>query len=173
MRDWKIILPILVVVAFVIVGVFQIYRSQIVTKRFASAPPSPQAEKFPSVEEAAVSPNASVLATRQPDTGSETTAIENIGIFIDLPTPDSQIASPVKIAGRANVLGNLQILIKDENGHILGSGTVTACLGYDACPFETTVNFTASSTQSGVIEVSNPSTFDGTQKYLQKIPIIF
>ena len=174
MRDLKIILPILVVIAFVIAGVFQVYKSQTSIKKTAqSASPAPSPEKFPTAQESMAATSSSVLAASQPATGSDTQKIANIGIFVDSPQPQSKVTSPLKAIGYANALGNIQINVKDGNGNQLGSITTTACLGYDACPFETSVFFNASSTPTGSIDIYNPSTFDGSPNYFQTIPVTF
>lgn len=175
MKDWKIILPILVVMAFVIAGVFQVYKSQNILKKNTQpeSSPSPSAEKFPTALESPNATTSSVLAQSQPATGSDTLQIQNIGIFVDLPQPYTKVESPLKIAGRANVLGEIQIDIKNESGKILGTTTANACLGYNSCYFESTIIFNNADSQTGFIEVYNPSTFDSSQQYIQIIPVSF
>ncbi len=170
-------IAILLIIVFVLASSagFYFYQKQIVknvplpqeatsspTANFpTSVSPSPTVEGFKSI------PNS------QPQTGSDTQDVKNIGIQIESPKAQDTIFTGLHLNGRANVLGNIVVVVKDANGNILGEGKTIACIGYDACPFETTVYFSQPSTQTGIVEVYNPSGIDDSPKYLQTIVVRF
>lgn len=87
----------------------------------------------------------------QPETGIGD--VKNVGIALILPLSDNIISSPVKVSGFANVYNGLvKIRVKDVSGNVLGENSAIACMGADACPFETTVTFVQPLTSVGTIE---------------------
>ncbi len=106
----------------------------------------------------------------QPETGIS--EIKNVGIYLSLPLAGNTIASPVKASGFANVYdGLVKIRVKDVSGNVLGENSAIACMGTDACPFETTVTFTKPLASVGTIEAWG---LDQNQlDLLQTIPISF
>lgn len=173
MDNLKIAILIVILVALGATGVYYFYQRSVITQDFQ---PTETVNQSPKIGfEVSPSPSArkGSVAGVQPAAGSDTISVKNIGIFVDLPRASSIITSPIHISGRANVLdGKVEIAIKDSAGEILGQGSAVACLGYDACPFETEVAFNRPKTDTGSVEVYNPS-FDSSQKYLQSIPVSF
>ena len=172
----KIAILLIIVFVLAISAGFYFYQKQIIQKgQILEQPSSSPTANFPS----SASPTPQVQGTKtapnsQPETGTNTQDVKNIGISVTSPQTSTIISSPVLVVGRANVFeGKVIILVKDSNGNLLGQGNATACMGYDACPFEATVYFNQPSTSTGTIEVYNPSGVDGSPKYLQQILIRF
>ncbi len=173
---------ILAVIIFVIAlaGIYYLYQTQ-VNKNNANLIPYPSpGSNFESAASPSPSPSPGAGSQAanppkvQPASGSDTVEVKNIGIRVTGPEASSKISSSVKVSGFANVFeGRVAILVKDGNGQILGRGQATACMGYDACPFETTVSFNQSTTQAGTLEVYSPSGIDGSAQYLQTLLVRF
>lgn len=176
MNNLKTAILIIIVVALVATGVFYLYQKQLIPKSLAPSPASPTPKvTFQDLKPLTPTsaPQGRTLGT-QPETGSNTRQIKNIGITIFRPQALTLVSSPVKVSGRANVLeGKVIVRIKDANGHILGQGETTACMDYDACPFETTVDFSQPAISTGTVEAFNPSSVDGSEKYLQSVTVRF
>ncbi len=178
MTNYKLAILFIIIFVIALLGAFFIYKNQ--TKLTSTeASPSPEAvltaPPLPSTSPSPAPQGASANApAAQPESGSNTVEIKNEGIKVDSPKASSIVTSPLTIAGSANVFGGKVVInIKDANGRILGSTQATACMGYDACSFTTTVDFKKSATQAGIIEVYNPSGTDGSPHYLQQILIRF
>ena len=173
-KSLKFIIPVVIAFFLIVFGVFQLYKNKV--RDSASSSPIPITS--PSIT-AVVSPSPTPLVmgtipSNQPAAGSDTVEIKNVGIYVDSPQKNQLVLSPQKVSGKANVFeGNVQIRILDANGNILAKGSATACLGTDACPFETTVTFKKPTTSTGSIELYSPNAVDGAEDYLQSIPIIF
>lgn len=106
----------------------------------------------------------------QPETGIGD--IKNVGISLNSPLSETTISSPVKVSGFANVYdGLVKVMVKDANGKVLGENSATACMGTDACPFETNVTFTQPLTSVGTIEAWGLD--QNQQSIAQTIPITF
>lgn len=164
-------------------GVYYLYQKKVVEPQIAPLSTPKPNHGFP-VESPSTSLRTGPLASpsggmmappaTQPEAGSNTVEVKNIGITVDSPKSGDLIMSPVKVAGHANVFeGNVVIEIIDANGAVLGSGTATACMDVDACPFEASVSFKGAQTASGTVEVYSPSAKDGSKQYLQTIPVNF
>lgn len=173
MDNLKIAILIIIFVTLGATGVYYFYQRSVTSQDFQ---PTETVNQSPRVGfEVSPSPRArkGTVAGVQPAAGSDTVEVKNIGIIVKTPQSSTAISSPLKITGNANVLeGKVAIRIKDATGQILGQGAAAACLGYDACPFETEIAFNSPRSDTGSIEVYNPS-FDGSQKYLQGIPVSF
>lgn len=177
-KNLRFIIPIIIVFVLIVLGLYQLYKNR-VNKETEEAKTSPSPSLIAGFE---VSPppiaSPNVLGTNvpamQPQSGSDTVEVKNVGIYVYLPSQNQQISSPVKVTGRANVFdGNVQIRIKDANGNLLGQGSATACLGTDACPFEASITFSKTTTSSGTAELYSPNTVNGSEDYLQIIQVQF
>ncbi len=97
--------------------------------------------------------------------------------FIQIKSPQKKepINNPVLILGKANVFeGNVRVRIKDEAGNILADDFITALGAYDKLyPFEKEINYTAPSSQNGVVEIFEEDMKDGGEKNKIIIPVIF
>lgn len=173
MNNYRVVVLLIIIFVLAIAGAFYIYRRQTANVKITDFEPLPSPGfTFSSPSPSPVS--ATQVPGQQPAAGSDSIVVKNEGIKVITPSASSQITSPVTIAGYANVLsGKVQIKIKDGNGKILGSTQTTACFGYDACTFETTINFDSPTTQAGILEVYSPSSLDNSAKYLQQILIRF
>ena len=177
MNNIKTIILLIIIFVIAVAGIYYLYQTQVVNKNLDLLPyPSPTTTFEDLVSPSPISsPVGKLTPPRvQPEAGSNTIDVKNIGIEVESPQASSVISSTVYVKGRANVFeGKVQINVKDTNGKILGSNQATACMGYDACPFETVINFDQSTTEAGILEVYNPSGIDGSPKYLQQILIRF
>lgn len=176
-KSLKFVIPIVIVFILIVIGAYQLFKNKLTkppveVSEVATA--SPNGFQLPQ----SPSPTPNVLAGTtpniQPAAGSDTVEIKNIGIYVEVPIADQKVISGQKVSGRANVfLGNIQIRVKDANGTILGKGSATACLGTDACPFETSVTFAKPNTTAGTLELYSPNATDGAEDYLQIIAVQF
>lgn len=173
MNNYRTVILLIIIFVIAVASAFYIYKRQTLNNKITDFEPLPSPGfTFSSPSPSPVS--ATQVPGQQPASGSDTIEIKNEGIKIFNPAASSQIASPIIVSGIANVFeGKVQINIKDSGGKILGSAQATACMGYDACTFATTVNFESSTTQAGILEVYNPSGVDGSPNYLQQILIRF
>lgn len=176
LNNIKIAILLIIIFVLAISAGFYFYQKQIIQKdQILEQPSSSPTTNFPSP----ASPTPQVQGTKtapnsQPETGTNTRDVKNIGISVTSPRASTIISSPVLVAGSANVFeGKVIINIKDATGQILGSGQATACMDYDACPFSASINFEKSPTAAGTIEVYNPSGVDGSPRYLQQILVRF
>ena len=173
------LIPVVLILLLAVFGLFQLYRSRVKPKSIPTPAPiaSPPVGFFATpIPSPSPSP---VLGTNtpstQPSAGSDTVDIKDIGIFLEKPQINSSIKSPVTVSGKANVFeGHLLIRIKDLNGNVIGNGSATACMGAEACAFETKVNYSNPQTPTGIIEVFSPSPVgDGSEDYKQSIIVRF
>ncbi len=172
-----VVIAVMVLLTF---GAFKIYQAR--TKKptsIALQTPSPASSAKTNAQLPSPSSVASpspVLGTNTaspqslPASGSQTQEVSNAGISTISPVQGQKITSPIQVTGMANVLGDLQITIKDSNGNVLGQGSAKACLGTNACPFAATVDFSKAQTKTGAIEISAPQ---DSSNYAQVISIAF
>lgn len=174
LNNLKIVILLIIVFVLAVSAIFYFYQKRIIKNVPLTelATPSPAAN-FPTSSANPSTFGSQSVPNSQPQTGFDTQDVKNIGISLLGPQQSEKISSPVLVSGRANVLGNIVVVVKDANGNILGEGKTTACVGYDACPFEAAVDFSQSSTPTGTVEVYNPSGVDGSPKYLQVISVRF
>ncbi len=167
-RNFLVGLGVIIAVALLSTGLYLRFQKQLPQVEVApSALPSPQ-EKFPSQEET----SKQNVPGAQPETGSNTAEVKNLGINLETPEAASLITSPVAVAGRANVeSGQVTIRLKDANSQVLGESTVSACFGLDSCPFQGQISFSTPDSQTGIIELS--TNYDGQIQYLQNILVRF
>lgn len=169
---------VLIVIIFIIgvSGVFWIYQTQ-VKQAEEDLLPLPTVEPIPAEEAAPPSPDITDILTQappvQPEAGSDTVEIKNAGIFLETPEASSKITSPVIVSGKANILGDIVLKVKDANGNVLGEEKTAACVSYDACPFSVTLHFKPSTNEAGTIEVLNQPAADASLKHVQSILIRF
>ncbi|MCR4324308.1 MAG: Gmad2 immunoglobulin-like domain-containing protein [Candidatus Curtissbacteria bacterium] len=177
-RSFQVGLVVIAILILASIGVFQLFRSRVLNKP-KSPTPTPLVVATPSPtggfgNMVSPTPIAGTTPPSQPATGSDTQEVRNVGITVNLPLSKSVVSSPVKVSGQANVFeGNVQIRVKDAKGNILGLGSATACMDYDACPFEASVVFEPSTTSTGTVEVFSPSGHDGSSQHLQIVHIKF
>lgn len=171
-RDLKIIIPAALIFLLAIFGIYRLYQV-----RVAQPQESPTPSPIASPSEFETFPSQTVTTTppqTQPESGSNTVEVKNIGIILTSPQNGDLISSPVTIKGRANVFeGHVAIRVKDATGKILGQGFATACMDIDACPFVASIPFTKPTTPTGTVEAFSLSPMDGSEEYLQSVPIRF
>lgn len=175
MNNYRTAILAAIVLIILFAGAYFIYKNQLSNQiSTVEASPSPEALTLPAPSPATLPAGGQAQVNEQPQSGSDTVEVKNIGIKVGSPAGSSVITSPVTVSGSANVFeGKIVVNVKDGNGNVLGSGQATACMGYDACAFTAAVNFASSSTQAGIIEVYSPSGLDGSAQYLQQILIRF
>ena len=174
MNNYRVAILAAIVLIILFAGAYFIYKNQVINQvSTVKESPFPGALTLPSPSPVTLPAGGEAQVNEQPQSGSDTVEVKNIGIQITSPSGSSVITSPVTVSGSANVLGDIVINIKDATGNILATSRTPACVAYDACPFEAKINFVASKTQAGTIEVYNPSTADGKPQYLQQILIRF
>ena len=123
---------VIIATALITFGVYNRYQKRILEEEIS--PPSTPVSNFPASE---ASPPAV-----QPESGSNTATVDNLGIIVTEPAKNSIISSPVKVGGFANVFGGLVVIrVKDANGSVLGQGAATACIDPNACPFYANLTF--------------------------------
>lgn len=151
MRNNLIIaLMIIILVAVGGAGIYWVWQKQKVQSQITPSPAPSPISNFPSTlgESTANGPVPSV----QPQAGADT-AFVTLGIEITAPYGNSQVSSPVKIKGLANVPEESVIVeIKDANGKVLGASYASACFDSHPCPFEASIVFESSTGDSGTIE---------------------
>lgn len=167
-------LIVLVVLAASGFGVYNLYKKQAAKSLESSLGPTPsprarfQVSPSPSPEDQISAPAI------QPETGTNTAQVKNLGITVDTPKESAQISSPVKISGFANVLdGRVKITVKDASDNILGEGLATACFGLNACPFVASIPYTHPKTPNGTITASAVSPEESFTQYQIIIPVDF
>lgn len=147
----------LVIIILVVAGGAGIYlvwqKQKLKTQLIPSPAPSP-ISNFPST--LGKSTTNGPVPDVQPQAGTDT-AFLTLDIEITAPQDKSQISSPVKVKGLANVPEESVIVeIKDNNGNVLGSAAASACFDSHPCPFEASVIFENNTTESGTLEVHSP-----------------
>ena len=155
---------IIILVAVGSAGIYWAWQKQkILTQVTPSPTPSP-ISNFPStLGESAKGPVPSV----QPQAG-EDTAFVDLGVEITAPYGKSQVSSPIKVMGLANIPEESVIVeIKDANGKVLGKSRASACFDSHPCPFEASVVFESSAGDFGTLEVRSPESgyFDSFQVF--------
>lgn len=177
MNNLKTVILLIIIFVLAVAGIYYLYQTQVVKKNIDLLPyPSPTTtfDDLTSPSPAA-SPVTNTTPPRvQPEAGSNTQSVNNVGIKVENPQASSVVFSPLTIKGSANVFeGKVVIKVIDVNGKILGQGQANACMGYDACPFETTISFEPTQSKAGILQVYNPSGIDNSPQYLQQILIRF
>ena len=156
-------LVIIIIVAVGSAGIYWAWQKQkILTQVTPSPTPSP-ISNFPSTlgESRTNGPVPDV----QPQAGTDTASV-SLGVEITAPYDKSQVSSPVKIKGLANVPEESVIVeIKDANGKVLGGSYASVCFDSHPCPFEASVVFESSVGDFGTLEVHSPESgyFDSVQ----------
>ena len=156
---------IIILVAVGSAGIYWAWQKQKIQSQITPSPAPSPISKFPSTlgESKANGPVPSV----QPQAGVDT-ASGNLGIEITTPYGKSQISSPAKVKGLANVPEESVIVeIKDANGRVLGVSYASACFDSHPCPFEASVVFESSAGNFGTLEVHSPKSdfFDSVQVF--------
>ena len=143
---------IIILVALGATGIYLAWQGK-KTQTSATASPIPSPiSNFPSSENQQ-SPNPS--PSIQPQAGEDTDSV-HLGIEITSPSDKSQISSPVRVKGLANVPQELIVVeIKDANGKVLGQTQASACFDAQPCPFEATIVFDGTAADYGTIEANS------------------
>lgn len=167
----------LLIISLITFGVYRLIQNNVRKLPVAVQSPNANPSGFRAIiatptPKTKTSPNS--IAGSQPQTGSDTAEIKNIGISIENVFSGQTISSPLTVNGKANVFeGHVVLQIKDANGKVLGQSTATACMGLDACPFQSTITFSKPSTSYGTLETYSPSGKDGSKLYTQTVVVNF
>ena len=158
-------LVIIILVAVGSAGIYWAWQKQKIQSQITPSPAPSPISKFPSTlgESKANGPVPSV----QPQAGTDTASV-SLGVEITTPYGKSQISSPVKIKGLANVPEEFVIVeIKDASGKVLGGSRASACFDSTPCPFEASIVFESSAGDFGTLEVHSPESgyFDSVQVF--------
>ena len=158
-------LVIIILVAVGSAGIYWAWQKQKLETQITPSPAPSPISKFPSTlgESKANGPVPNV----QPQAGTDTASV-NLGIEITSLYGKSQVSSPVKVKGLANVPEESVIVeIKDANGRVLGTSYASACFDSHPCPFEASVVFESSAGDFGTLEVRSPESgyFDSFQVF--------
>ena len=176
MNNLKTIILLIIIFVLAVAGIYYLYQTQVKNDDDLLPYPSPTTtfEDLVSPSPAA-SPVGNATPPRvQPEAGSDTLSVKGIGIQVESPQAASVISSPLIVRGNANVFdGKIAIKIINSYGKVLGQGEAVACMGYDACPFEATINFNSTQSEAGILQVYNPSGVDASPQYLQQILVRF
>src|SRR3990167_8517453 len=156
-------LVIIILVAVGSAGIYWAWQKQKLQTQVTPSPAPSPISNFPSTlgEATANGPVPSI----QPQAGADTASV-NLGVEITAPYGKSQISSPLKIKGLANVPEESVIVeIKDANGKVLGESRASACFDSTPCPFEASIVFESSAGDFGTLEVHSPESgyFDSVQ----------
>ena len=176
MNNYRVAILAVIILIILFAGAYFIYQKQTGNNipTFEASPSTSPEITLPSPTTPAPQTSTGPQVNEQPQSGSDTVEVKNIGIKVDQPEGSSIISSPLTVSGSANVFeGKIIINILDSTGHVLGSSQATACMSYDACPFQTSINFATPATGTGTIEIYNPSGVDGSPHYLQSILVRF
>ena len=147
-------LVIIIIVAAGSAGIYWAWQKQKVLTQVTPSPTPSPISNFPAT--LGESETGGPLPSVQPQAGADTASV-NLGVEITAPYSKSQISSPLKVKGLANVPEeSVTVEIKDANGKVLGASWASACLDSHPCPFEASISFDTSSTDSGTIEVNSP-----------------
>lgn len=147
-------LVIIILVAVGSAGIYWAWQKQKLETQITPSPTPSPISKFPSTlgESKANGPVPNV----QPQAGVDTASV-NLGVEITAPYGKSQISSPVKIKGLANIPEESVVVeIKDANGKVLGESYASACFDSHPCPFEASIVFESSAGDWGTLEVHSP-----------------
>lgn len=135
--------------------------------------PTPNPKQTPAPSATPTPASSGTNVANQPTTGSDELEIRNPGISIDNVQAGDTVNTGITISGRANVTNTKVVIeIKDNDGKVLGAGNTTGCIGYDACPFSTTINFEKAQSKTGILFAYNPGD-NGTRLYEVQIPVNF
>lgn len=177
MNNLKTVILLIIIFVLAVAGIYYLYQTQVRNNNEDLLPyPSPTItfDDLVSPSPAASPVGRTTPPQVQPEAGSDTLSVNNIGIRVESPQASSVISSPLKVSGQANVFeGKVVIKIIDSFGKVLGQGETVACMGYDACPYSATINFNSTQSKAGILQVYNPSGVDGSPKYLQQILVRF
>ena len=147
-------LVIIVIVAVGSAGIYWAWQKQQVQTQITPSPAPSPISKFPST--LGESKTNGPVPNIQPQAGADTSSV-NLGVEITVPYGNSQVSSPVKIKGLANVPEESVIVeITDANGNVLGSSQASACFDSTPCPFEASIIFENPADDFGTLEVRSP-----------------
>ena len=158
-------LVIIVIVAIGSAGIYWTWQKQKIQSQITPSPTPSPISKFPST--LGESKTNGPVPNIQPQAGADTTSV-NLGVEITVPYGNSQVSSPVKIKGLANVPEESVIVeITDANGKVLGKSSASTCFDSHPCPFEASVVFESSAGNFGTLEVHSPKSdfFDSVQVF--------
>ena len=94
-------------------------------------------------------------------------------IVVDAPVAGARVASPITVAGTANVFeATVSIRILDESGRVVGKTFTTATCG-TGCrgTYSAKVRYHVGRTQPGTIMVFEASAQDGRPIHVQRVPV--
>lgn len=167
-------LVVVLIFALGIYGVFKLYQKRVTSETVLPTPTPQTFGTLPTPTPKATPTQAATTPQTLPAAGSETQEVKNVGIFVNVPKNSQVVNTPLFVTGTANVTSQtVQIRVKNSIGEVLGQGTANACLSANGCPFESSVNFTKTLTQTGTVEVYSQNVVNGQEEYLQTIPVIF
>src|SRR3990167_11017779 len=159
-------LVIIILVAVGSAGIYWAWQNQKIQSQLIPSPTPSPISKFPST--LGESKANGSLPSVQPQAGTDTSSV-NLGVEITAPNGKSQVSSPVKIKGLANVPEESVIVeIKDNNGNVLGKSQASACFDSKPCPFEASIVFESSTGDWGTIEA-----YSSRGSYSDSIQIFF
>lgn len=176
---------VIIIVSLAIFGLVRLFQNRVGANTATKPSPSPKASapattkdgSSPQPQSQFGSPSpipgtnaAANTVQTQPESGSDTQTVKRSGIWIIRPQQSQSVTSPQSVTGMANVLGDLQVVIRDSNGNVLGTSWAKACVGIDACPFGVNVTFQKPQTSIGSIEVSSPQ---DSKNFTQTISVNF
>lgn len=167
MRNWWIVVVVIVIFALAVWGTFVLYQKQVIEPSRSPSPLAIPENGFGS-QAASPSPSPDTLGTSQPGAGASfdsqpATGIDSSksGVVINSPQENSLISSPLAISGWSKIeTGNVLIILKDENGNNLGQSSIATCPNFQVCSFDTSIIFKHPSSQTGTIEIFESSTAD-------------
>ena len=157
-------LVIIVIVAVGSAGIYWAWQKQKLETQITPSPAPSPISNFPSTLGKSTNNN---VPNVQPQAGEDTASVD-LGVEITAPYGKSQISSPLKIKGLANVPEESVIIeIKDNNGNVLGTSQSSACFDSHPCPFEASIVFESSAGDFGTLEVHSPESgyFDSVQVF--------
>jgi len=115
-------------------------------------------------------------ATTSPTASTVSTATEDQPIVVTKPVANQLVTSPVQITGTAIAFENtIAARIKDSNGQVLGTVTITTNAPDVGLPgnYSASLTFSAPTTDTGSIEVYESSAATGADKNTVTIQVRF
>jgi germination protein M len=94
-------------------------------------------------------------------------------IVVDAPVAGARVASPITVAGTANVFeATVSVRILDESGRVVGKTFTTATCG-TGCrgTYSVKVRYHVDRTQPGIVMVFEASAEDGRPIHVQRVPV--
>ena len=158
-------LVIIILVAIGSAGIYWAWQKQKVLTQVTPSPAPSPISNFPSTLGESTNGN---VPNVQPQAGADTASV-NLGVEITVPYDKSQVSSPVKIKGLANVPEESVIVeIRNANGKVLGKSKASACFDSTPCPFEASIVFENPAGDFGTLEVHSPES-----GYSDSVPVSF